>query len=85
MKLIALTSNWNLEGIWNKNPQFYQSPVSSHYCTQSVHHLQTKAHSITLTTHTNENKQFWPMYKVMIIIKIWKYNVFSEKLVNSCI
>ena len=20
MKLMALTSNWNLEGIWNKNP-----------------------------------------------------------------
>ena len=25
------------------------------------------------------------MYKVMTIIKIWKYSVFSEKLVNSCI
>ena len=47
--------------------------------------LQTKAHSITLTTHTNENKQFWPMYKVMTIIKIWKYCVFNEKLINSCI
>ena len=47
------------------------------------HHLQTKPHSITLTTHTNENKQFWPMYKVMTITKIWKYSVFSEKLVNS--
>ena len=49
------------------------------------HHLQTKPHSITLTTHTTENKQFWPMYKVMTITKIWKYSVFSEKLVNSCI
>ena len=38
----------------------------------------TNAHS-TLTTHTNENKQFWPMYKVMTITKIWKYSVFSEK------
>ena len=51
----------------------------------SAHNLQTKPHSITLTTHTNENKQFWPMYKVMTITKIWKYSVFSEKLVNSCI
>ena len=41
--------------------------------------------TITLTTHTNENKQFWPIYKVMTIIKIWKYSVFSEKLVNLCI
>ena len=47
------------------------------------YHLQTKPHSITLTTHTNENKQFWPMYKVMTITKIWKYSVFSEKLANS--
>ena len=31
----------------------------------TAHNLQTKTHSITLTTHTNENKQFWPMYKVM--------------------
>ena len=23
------------------------------------------------------------MYKVMTIIKIWKYSVFSEKLINS--
>ena len=48
----------------------------------SAHNLQTKPHSIT---HTNENKQFWPMYKVMTITKIWKYSVFSEKLINSCI
>ena len=42
------------------------------------HHLQTKPHSITLTTHTNENKQFWPMYKVMTITKIWKYSVLVK-------
>ena len=47
----------------------------------SAHNLQTKPHSITLTTHTNENKQFWPMYKVMTIIKIWKYSVFNGNTV----
>ena len=51
----------------------------------TAYNLQTKTHSITLTTHTNEHKQFWPRYKVMTIIKIWKYSVFSEKLINSCI
>ena len=81
MELITLTSNENLEGIWNKTYNF-TNPLLVHI---SAHNLQTKPHSITLTTHTNENKQFWPMYKVMTITKIWKYSVFSEKLVNSCI
>ena len=81
MKLITLTSNENLEGIWNKTHNFTY-PLLVHITADN---LQTKAHSITLTTHTNENKQFWPMYKVMTIIKIWKYSVFSEKLINSCI
>ena len=82
MKLIALTSNWNLEGIWNKKAHNFTNPLLVHI---TAHNLQTKAHSITLTTHTNENKQFWPMYKVMTVIKIWKYSVFSKKLINSCI
>ena len=81
MKLITLTSNENLEGIWNKTHNFTY-PLLVHITADN---LQTKAHSITLTTQTNENKQFWPMYKVMTIIKIWKYSVFSEKLINSCI
>ena len=81
MKLITLTSNENLEGIWNKTHNFTY-PLLVHITADN---LQTKAHSITLATHTNENKQFWPMYKVMTIIKIWKYSVFSEKLINSCI
>ena len=81
MKLITLTSNENLEGIWNKTHNFTY-PLLVHITADN---LQTKAHSITLTTHTNENKQFWPMYKVMTIIKIWKYSVFSEKLINLCI
>ena len=81
MKLITLTSNDNLEGIWNKTHNFTY-PLLVHITADN---LQTKAHSITLTTHTNVNKQFWPMYKVMTIIKIWKYSVFSEKLINSCI
>ena len=81
MKLTALTSNWNLEGIWNKTHNFTNPLLVQH----NSHHLQTKAHSNTLTTHTNKNKQFWPKYKVMTIIKIWKYSVFSEKLENSCI
>ena len=50
MKLIALTSNWNLEGIWNKNPQFYQSPVSSYLCTQSTN-------KSTLNHSDNTHKQ----------------------------
>ena len=70
---------WKEFGIKTHN---FTNPLVVHI---SAHNLQTKAHSITLTTHTNENKQFWPMYKVMTIIKIWKYSVFSEKLVNSCI
>ena len=81
MKLITLTSNENLEGIWNKTHNFTY-PLLVHITADN---LQTKPHSITLTTHTNENKQFWPLYKVMTIIKIWKYSVFSEKLINSCI
>ena len=81
MKLITLTSKENLERIWNKTHNF-TNDLLVHI---SAHNLQTKPHSITLTTHTNENKQFWPMYKVMTITKIWKYSVFSEKLVNSCI
>ena len=35
--------------------------------------------------HTNENKQFWPKYKIITITKIWKYSIFTEKPVNSCI
>ena len=35
--------------------------------------------------HTNENKQFWPKYKIITITKIWKYSIFAEKPVNSCI
>ena len=71
---------WKEFGI--KTHNFTNPLLVSHHLFKS---LQTKAHSITLTTHTNENKQFWPLYKVMTIIKIWKYSVFSEKLVNSCI
>ena len=77
---------WKKFGIKTHN---FTYPLLVHITAYNLHtlctHLQTKAHSITLTTHTNENKQFWPMYKVMTIIKIWKYSVFSEKLVNSCI
>ena len=68
---------WKEFGIKTHN---FTSPLLVQH---NSHHLQTKPHSITLTTHTNENKQFWPMYKVMTITKIWKYSVFSEKLVNS--
>ena len=81
MELITLTSNENLEEFGIKTHNFTNPLLVQH----NSHHLQTKPHSITLTTHTNENKQFWPMYKVMTITKIWKYSVFSEKLVNSCI
>ena len=35
--------------------------------------------------HTNENKQFWPKYKIITITKMWKYSIFTEKHVNSCI
>ena len=69
MKLMALTSNWNLEGILNKKTHNFTNPLLVYI---TAHNLQTKAHSITLTTHTNENKQFWPMCKVITIIKIWK-------------
>ena len=75
MKLIALRSDWNLEAIWIKKTHNFTNPLLVHI---TAHNLQTKTHSITLTTHTNENKQFWPMYKVMTITKIWKYSVFSE-------
>ena len=37
------------------------------------------------TGHKNKNKQFWPKYKIMTIIKMRKYNIFTEKPVNSCI
>ena len=78
---------WKKFGIKTHN---FTNPLLVHITAYNLHtsahiYLQTKTHSITLTTHTNENKQFWPMYKVMTIIKIWKYSVFSEKLVNSCI
>ena len=29
--------------------------------------------------HTNENKQFWPKYKIITITKIWKYSIFTKK------
>ena len=32
-----------------------------------------------MTTHTNENKQFWPKYKIMTITKMWKYSIFTIK------
>ena len=84
MKLAALTSNWNLERIWNKNPYFYQSPLIQHKT-----HLQAKStlnHSDNMQPrHTNKNKQFWPKYKIITITKMWKYSIFTEKLVNSCI
>ena len=73
---------WKEFGIKTHN---FTNPLLVHISAHNLLNLQTKAHSITLTTHTNENKQFWPMYKVMTITKIWKYSVFSKKLVNSCI
>ena len=74
---------WKEFGIKTHN---FTNPLLVQHNSHHLHnHLQTKPHSITLTTHTNENKQFWPMYKVMTITKIWKYSVFNEKLVNSCI
>ena len=72
MELITLTSNENLEGIGIKTHNF-TNPLLVHI---SAHNLQTKAHSITLTTHTNENKQFWPMNKVMTIIKNMEIQCF---------
>ena len=45
---------WKEFGIKTHN---FTNPLLVHI---SAHNLQTKAHSITLTTHTNENKQFWP-------------------------
>ena len=35
--------------------------------------------------HTNKYKQFWPKYKIITITEMWKYNIFTEKLVNLCI
>ena len=43
---------WKEFGIKTHN---FTNPLLVHI---SAHNLQTKAHSITLTTHTNENKQF---------------------------
>ena len=37
------------------------------------------------TEHTNENKQFWPKYKIKTITKMWKYSIFTEKPLNLCI
>ena len=66
MKLIALTSNWNLEGIWNKNPQFYQSPVSSYLCTQS-----TNKSTLNHSDNTHKRKSaILAMYKIMTITKM---------------
>ena len=28
--------------------------------------------------HTNENKQFWPKYKIITITEMWKYSIFTE-------
>ena len=33
-----------------------------------------------LARHTNENKQFWPKYKVMTITKMWKYSILLKNL-----
>ena len=32
-----------------------------------------------LARHTNENKQFWPKYKIITITKMWKYSIFTKK------
>ena len=29
--------------------------------------------------HTNENKQFWPKYKIITITEMWKYSIFTGK------
>ena len=55
---------WKEFGIKTHN---FTNPLLVHI---STHNLQTKAHSITLTTHTNKNQQFWPMYKIMTITKM---------------
>ena len=79
MELIALTSNKNLEGIWNKKPIFLPNPLLVQHKT----HLQTKStlnHSDNmLAKHTNENKQFWPKYWIMNITKKWENNIFIKK------
>ena len=85
MKLTALTNNWNLEGIWNKKTHNFTNPLLVQHKT----HLQAKStlnHTDNMQAgHTNENKQFWPKYKIITITEIWKYSIFTEKLVNSCI
>ena len=46
-------------------------------------HLQTKStlnHTDNKQAgHTNENKQFWPKYKIMTITEMWKYSIFTKK------
>ena len=85
MELITLTSNWNLEGIWNKKTHNFTNPLLVQHKT----HLQAKS-TLNQTDnmqagHTNENKQFWPKYKIITITKMWKYSIFTKKPVNSCI
>ena len=67
MKLTALTSNWNLEGIRNKKTHNFTNPLLVQHKT----HLQAKStlnHPDNMQTgHTNKNKQFWPKYKIITI------------------
>ena len=47
-------------------------------------HLQAKStlnHTDNMQTgHTNENKQFWPKYKIITITKMWKYSILLKNL-----
>ena len=73
---------WNEFGIKTHN---FTNPLLVQHKT----HLQTKStlnHSDNMQArHTNENKQFWPKYKIITITKMWKNSIFTEKPLNSCI
>ena len=77
---------WSLQ-LWQVIRIWKEFGIKTHNFTnpllvQHKTHLQAKStlnHTENKQAgHTNENKQFWPKYKVITITKIWKYSIFTK-------
>ena len=81
---------WSQRGVWSLLGGGYYKARHAHKRLYTVLPKYSKIQVLpdidTMQTgHTNENKQFWPKYKIMTITKIWKYSIFTKKPANSCI
>ena len=74
---------WQLVWIWNEfgiKTNNFTNPLLVQHKT----HLQTKStlsHTDNMQAgHTNENKQFWPKYKIITITGIWNMSFLLKNL-----